>query len=178
MNRLCWLALIVRSIFLEGCHCEKLFLDKFSLAVFRKNEHSPTAIELCGSTNTPKPRTDCEVFHGTIPEERHAVLRQSHSHARPRTERSPCEVKSRYSSVKRQGKNISQPLGVPWFGAKRHFYGVVPTLMAVRRSNRWKNIGRQTLYCWNAVKRSLRSVTEWSGIIDAVARPNAGRERV
>jgi hypothetical protein len=38
------------------------------------------------------------------------------------------------------------------------------TPMAVRRSNRWNNQGRQTEYGWNAVKHSLRSVKEWSGI--------------
>ena len=37
------------------------------LAFFQKNEHSPVATELCGSTNTPKHRRDCGVFHGTIP---------------------------------------------------------------------------------------------------------------
>lgn len=44
-------------------------------AKFQKNEHSPVAIELYDSTNTPKHRRDCAVFHGTIPKERHAVLR-------------------------------------------------------------------------------------------------------
>ena len=39
-----------------------------------------------------------------------AVLRQSNSHARPRTQRSPCGVERRASSVKRRGKNKRQPL--------------------------------------------------------------------
>jgi hypothetical protein len=39
-----------------------------------------------------------------------AVLRQSNSHARPRMKRSDSEVECRDSSVKRRGKNISQPL--------------------------------------------------------------------
>jgi hypothetical protein len=39
-----------------------------------------------------------------------AVLRQSNSHARPRTERSFYEVERRASSVQRRGKNKSQPL--------------------------------------------------------------------
>jgi hypothetical protein len=37
-----------------------------------------------------------------------AVLRQSNSHRRMGTERSPCEVESNTASVKRWGKNISQ----------------------------------------------------------------------
>ncbi len=39
-----------------------------------------------------------------------AGLRQSNSHARPRMERNDSEVECRDSSVKRRGKNISQPL--------------------------------------------------------------------
>jgi hypothetical protein len=37
-----------------------------------------------------------------------AVLRQSNSHRRMGTERSPCEVESNTASVKRWGKNKSQ----------------------------------------------------------------------
>ena len=51
-------------------------------------------------------------------EEQDAVLRQSQSHARPRMKRSPCEVKSRDSSVKPRGKYKRQPLGVLRFRAK------------------------------------------------------------
>jgi hypothetical protein len=39
-----------------------------------------------------------------------AVLRQSNSHRRTGTERSFCEVERSTASVKRRGKNISQPL--------------------------------------------------------------------
>jgi hypothetical protein len=39
-----------------------------------------------------------------------AVLRQSNSHGRTGTERSFCEVERSTASVKRRGKNISQPL--------------------------------------------------------------------
>jgi hypothetical protein len=60
--------------------------------------------------NTPKHRRKKWSFYGIFFEERHAVLRQSNSHARPRTERSFCEVERRASSVKRRGKNKSQPL--------------------------------------------------------------------
>ena len=38
-----------------------------------------------------------------------AGLRQSNSHARPRMKRNDSEVECRDSSVKRRGKNISQP---------------------------------------------------------------------
>jgi hypothetical protein len=70
------------------------------------------------------------------------------------------EVERRARSVKRRGKNISQPLAFLDLGRSDVFHGTAPTPMAGRRSNRQINKGRQTQYCWNAVERSLRSVTE------------------
>jgi hypothetical protein len=39
--------------FWKGAIAKSCFLDKFSLAVFRKNEHSLVAIELFTTTKTP-----------------------------------------------------------------------------------------------------------------------------
>ena len=63
-----------------------------------------------GNQTPPSTATKNGVFTEFFVRSDVAVLRQSNSHARPRTERSLCEVERRDSSVKRRGKNISQPL--------------------------------------------------------------------
>lgn len=72
-----------------------------------------------------------------------AVLRQSNSHGRTGTESSPAllrdEVERSTASVKRLGKNISQPLANLDLGQSV----AEPTPMAVRRGNRQINKGRQ-----------------------------------
>ena len=77
-----------------------VFSGEFLLKSVIKHPQAPQGMELkCSDSGIVAECMRSEV----------AGLRQSNSHARPRMKRNDSEVECRDSSVKRRGKNISQP---------------------------------------------------------------------